>query len=454
MVAAGLALAVASGCRKKEEEAPTSAPLPQGAASVDELSTGLGLARGLDADLAPSSTEWRQALVIDDKRAVLAGEVTGEAVAILTEDAGKTWRSLHAESGGWSAWGVGADGTAVLATGTQAKTRAPPGQRAPIDSARLLFGAGDARALSASSVLFPSADAKGAPPSARSGAPAVLTSTVAAMIVDEGPRRPAIYFGGPPGIEALPPLRPPATEQLVPTPLGRPPMLLSIAGSSLMTRPFPAPNKPLDAAQKVAGLVATPATLAELTQLPACEAGGWSFQRITQGGRPHVLGISPVRSVVFPLPPTTQKGGRMGCGADRIIVETLEPKDKLPSLATCGLDGSCSIDPKGPFRPWPEPHERQLAIAGTTQGAVAVVSARAGERWGLYLAQSLDGGKLFELARAIGEGKGDRGRLGLGTLISFGARTLLLISSDVTGTSRRGWYVMVSDDGGTTWNPP
>ena len=42
----------------------------------------------------------------------------------------------------------------------------------------------------------------------------------------------------------------------------------------------------------------------------------------------------------------------------------------------------------------------------------------------------------------------------LGALISFGKRTLILLAADVTGTSRRGWYVIVSDDGGLSWSAP
>jgi hypothetical protein len=30
----------------------------------------------------------------------------------------------------------------------------------------------------------------------------------------------------------------------------------------------------------------------------------------------------------------------------------------------------------------------------------------------------------------------------------------MILETDVTGTSRRGWYVTASDDGGLTWNAP
>jgi hypothetical protein len=63
-------------------------------------------------------------------------------------------------------------------------------------------------------------------------------------------------------------------------------------------------------------------------------------------------------------------------------------------------------------------------------------------------------GKLYDVPRVIGEATGERGRIELGALLSFGNRLLMLLQADVTGTSRRGWYVVASDDGGLTWSPP
>jgi hypothetical protein len=449
--------ALALGCNTKKKEPPVEAPLPRGGASVDELSTGIGLARGLDVALVPTSTEWRQLIVLDASRAVLAGDIAGEAIAIRTEDAGKTWRAFRSPAQGWSAWGMGLDGTLVLATGTieKPKVALPAGQRAPIDSAALLFVAAETNELSAQNPLFAPIEKKPTPriPIGK-GLPAVLSKSRAALLVEEAPRKSGILFGGPAGVEAGPLLQIPPVERLIPTPMGRPPMLLSARGRDFLIRPTPSPDKPLDPPQKVMGISPTPAALTELAQLPACEFGAWSFQRVTQQNRPMILGVSPTRNVVVPLPPTTKKTSRVGCGADRFVVETLDPKEKVESLATCGLEGQCLAPMKPPFRPWPEPHEREIATAGTTQGAIAVLTARARDRWGLYLTQSVDGGKLFELPRVIGEGNSDRGRFELGAVISFGARTLLLISTGVTGTSRRGWYIMVTDDGGTTWAPP
>jgi hypothetical protein len=78
---------------------------------------------------------------------------------------------------------------------------------------------------------------------------------------------------------------------------------------------------------------------------------------------------------------------------------------------------------------------------------------RAGDRWGVYLAQSNDS-TIFEQTRVVGEGTGDRGRLELGAFAPMGNRVLLILSSDITGTSRRSWYVTATDDGGANWNTP
>lgn len=465
-LAAGLGFAL-FGCGKGKEDKPIAAPPPRGAASVDELSTGLGVARGLDANLAPTSTVWRRVFVFDDKRAVLAGDVASDAVALITVDAGKTWRSLRTERDAWSTWGIGADGTLALTTGTReqprTKTQTP---QAPLETTRLFFAPPDAPALGApSNLLHPIPEPVGSPPKTKATPPksylpiealaAVLSPDTSAFVVEEAPRRFALMYGRPANVEPAPPLKLPALEKFVPTPFGRPPMLLSIKGRDLLTRPIPDPGKPLDAPRKVPNVVVTPALFSELSAPPACDAEGWSFQKVTQPpSRNVLLGVSSQRIVAFPLPPTTLNTTSIGCGNGHIIVKTNDAKTNTPSLALCDLEGACVTPSKPPFRPWPEAHEDTITTTPTPQGAVAIMSSRAGDRWGLYLSQSLEGGALYEVSRVIGEGASDRGRMDLGALISFGRRTLILLSADVTGTSRRGWYVIVSDDGGQTWNSP
>jgi hypothetical protein len=449
----GLCLLVLFGCGKDKPAPPLDLPLPRGAASSDELSTGLGQARGLPEGLAPSSTKWTRIFVVDDRHAVLTGDVTNETIALSTDDAGRSWRSLRNEREGWANWAVGADGTIVLAVGTRNGARAVGD--GTVESTRLLFGAVDAALLTAPMPLFPQQNgpAKGL---LQTGAaiPAVLAPDSAALIAEERPRRPVIFYGGKPGVDAFPLLNLPPTEKLIPVPYGRPPMLLSVRGRDLMARPFPNAGKSLEKPNKIPGLVSTTTLVAELAASPACEASEWSFQKIKQPpGRLHLLGISSSRVVTFPLPDTTAPGTYVGCGAAHIVVETLDPNTRSSQLATCDLAGKCVSAQNAPFRIWAEQHEREIMSTHTEQGTVSLHASRTADRWGLYLAQSADGA-VYERPRVIGEGTGDRGRLEPGALISFGKRLLLLLSADVTGTSRRGWFVIISDDGGSNWNPP
>ena len=92
-----------------------------------------------------------------------------------------------------------------------------------------------------------------------------------------------------------------------------------------------------------------------------------------------------------------------------------------------GATGKCVKPTNTPFRLWTTAHKREIVMAPTEDGIIGVMTARAGDRWGVYLAQAGDG-TLFERQRVIGEGTVDRGRIELGAL--------------------------VSDDGGTSWNPP
>jgi hypothetical protein len=463
----GLMAAAASGCGGKKEEKPIPAPPPRGAASIDELSTGLGVARGLDTNLAPSSTEWRRIFVLDDKRAILAGDIANEAIALVTADAGKTWRSYRAERDAWSSWSVGVDGVAVLTSGAkeQPKVKTQP-PKAPAESVKLFFAPPDALELTSPwPLLAPeppptTPPPKFAPPPVKTylaidATPFVLSASSAAFVVDRGPRKVSLMFAGPPGSEAAPPLDLPPTEKLIPTPYGRAPTLLSIKGRDLLMRPLPAAGKPLDAPQKVPNVVALPTLLNELTAPPACESEGWSFQPITQGpAKMALLGVSPGKSVVVALPPTTEKTTRVGCSTGKFVVQTLDAKENATTLSLCDLEGACVTPKKPPFRSWTEKHKDVITTTPTAQGVAAVMSSQAGERWGLYFAQSVEGGATYEVSRMIGEGTGTRGKMDLGALISFGKRTLILLSADVTGTSRRGWYVIISDDGGLTWTAP
>ena len=452
-----------SGCGKKDDQGGPPPPPPRGAASSEELTTGLGSARGLDEELAPTSTKWKRVFVIDDKRALLAGEVTTETVALFTDDAGKTWRSLRSERDAWSNWSAGLDGSVVLGLG--AREGAPSAAQAQVEATRLRFAAFDAPTLTAPTPLFPTA--KGPVHGLltnETAVPALLGPGSAALVAEDPPKKLVLLYGGKPGADAAAPLKLPTNEKIVPVPYGRPPVMLSIKGKDLYQRPFPAPGKPLDKPQKIPGVVSTQTLLAELSALPMCETAGWSFQIIKQMKRLQVLGVSPSRVVTFPLPEATLPATRLGCNGGHVVVEGVQAKTgppalqaqqpDIPILLLCDLDGKCSA-PKNPaFRVWIEAHHREIVGVPTDSGVLGVMTSHANGRWGVYLAQALGDGNVFERPRPIGEGSGERGRIELGALLSFGKRAALLISADVTGTSRRGWFVMVSDDGGASWNPP
>ncbi|WP_437997732.1 hypothetical protein WMF26_44805 [Sorangium sp. So ce185] len=455
---AALTALLALGCRKKEKPEPITVP-PPGAASQDELTTAIGQARGIASALAPSSTRWRRVFVLDDKRAVVTGEVENEAVALVTETAGRTWRSLRRLREGWSTWSVGADGAAVLTAGPRGPApakdaRGARGAPPAVDPPSFFFAPFEASELSApSSVALPELG-RGARPLANSIA-AVLSAESAALLVEPRPRRATLVYGGPPGAAPVPSVQLPAQEQALPVPYGRPPALLSVRGRNLLARPVPEPGKPLDAPRIVEGLAMSPAATAALSAPPACDFAGWSIQVVPQPpDKAAVLAVSATQTAVLKLPAKAAPEAAVGCAADRIMVEVIAPTTGERTLATCTLEGACVLAEKPPFRPWLEPHERSIALAPTRQGVAAVLTSRTATRWGLYIAQSPEAGKIYDVPRVIGEDSGERGRIELGALLSFGNRLLMLLQADVTGTSRRGWYVMASEDSGLTWSPP
>jgi hypothetical protein len=460
-------LAGCGGCGKKKDDESNTAvppPPPRGGASGEELTTLLGSARGLDEGLAPTSVRWTRAFALDDKRALIAGELVNETIAIITDDGGATWRSLRNERDAWSGWAVTTEGGGIVVA-AGAREGAPSPTTATIAATKVAFATFEAPTLSAPTPVFPTA--AGPVPGVvqiDSAVPAMIGLDAVALVGSEGPKKSFLIYGGKPGAEAVAPLKLPANEKIVPVPYGRPPTLLSIKGKELVERPFPAPGKPLDKPTKVP-LGTTATTLAELSLPPACESGSWSFQRVKQAKGIAVLGVSQDKTVLVPVPEATSPTSRVGCGAGgRVVVEIVAPKagapatwatqPDIPSMASCDLAGKCVMPQNAPFRVWPEKHTREITMAMTEKGVLGVMSARAGDRWGLYLAQGPGDGAVYERQRPIGEGQGDRGRLELGALVSLGKRAILLVSADVTGTSRRGWFVMVSDDGGTNWGPP
>jgi hypothetical protein len=463
---AAIALSVFSascGSKEKKKDEPIAVGPAAGAAAAPasaglELPTGIGVARGLDPSLAPSSTQWTRVVVLDERRAVLAGQAGDEVVILRTSDAGRTWRSLRGQASAWWSLAVGADGSLVFASGDRERPRAAlaPGQKARVDAVRLSFADAEAATFGPTSEIVPAAGTKGAPrvPQGSAALPAPLSPVAAALLVEQGPRKLALAYGAPAGIEPSAPALFPATERVASTPYGRPPSFLSLAGKTLASRLAPDPGAALADPAPIAGLPASPALLTELAELPACDAGPWSFQRVTAAGKRALLGVSPGKAVVVALPPTTLRATPVGCSAERVTVLALAPKETIESVVACPLEGACVTPENKPFRAWDGPHQRTILAVPTARGVVAAMDVRTSDRWGLYVAPSLDGGKLYEVARDAGEGKGDRGRLELGALVSFGGRVVLLVRGDVAGTSRRGLYALASEDGGSTWGPP
>ena len=440
-----------SGCKKKEEPEQVPPPPTPGGASVDVVATNIGSGLGIPSELAPTSTQWERVFVIDDKTAIVAGRALDEAIALRTTDGGRSWVSLRAKAQKWVSWSVGQDGAVVLADGTHKKAKVAAGATAAIESGQLRFAPLEGQ-LSEPAPLFPTEDRfKGATVPGGVAMPAVLSPELAAVVVTEG-RAPVIAFGAPGGQQQPEPLKPPRGTYVT-APYGRPAQLLSLTRGGIEVRPWPRPGETLAPGSRIPGAAAGPKVIEQLNRGPGCEMGGWSMQRYaTRPKVATVVGVSGDRAFAFNVPGGPSE--RLGCGTEGVVVETIDAEKKVPQLVRCGLDGKCA-DPKSlPFDTWKDKHERTILLAATKQGVIATMGARAGARWGVYLAQSLDGGSTFELPRIIGEGKSERGYFEVGALINMPTRVLILMSADVTGTTKRGWYVLASDDGGSNWGPP
>jgi hypothetical protein len=283
--------------------------------------------------------------------------------------------------------------------------------------------------------------------------------------VEPAPKKFVVHYAMAPGVDVPPEIVLPKLETFIPNPIGRPARLLSIKGRGILSRKWPEPDKPVvpekDADyinEAIKDLKITPTLVRELSLPPACETQAIELYRITQPptkqkpGKNYLLVVKADGYALTPMPVDASPDVSIACASDKFVVEA--PDGDSITLLLCSLDGVCTKPERPVFKPWLEKHQRQIVAQPTVTGTAAVMSAQAGEKWGVYYAQSTDGGKFYERARVIGEGTGERGRVRFGALVTMGKRTLLLVSADVTGTSRRGFYVIVSDDDGATWNPP
>jgi hypothetical protein len=463
-----------SGCSScgKPKELPKEPehPASEGGATSHELLTKVGLARALatkSKDTMPStSTHWPRVFPIDGQSAILGGEIENGAVALRTDDAGRTWTSLKVpiEPGSLLSYSVGADKTVVIAVAKRQipKKKLPKDAVPPIDTLTLFFGPPDDTKLSAPSPIIAPLD-KGQGPTIPKGvgAQAVLSKTLTSFPLEIQPKVFALAYGVPPG-EELPPATPlPKTEAPVYGAFGRPPVLLTATTKGIVYRPWPQPKEALAPPKPVDRLLMTKTLVDELSQGPECEHGAWSFKRVAQPpNKTFVVAASREKVVTFELPQTVDNKIPMGCGDDYVVVEAMNPVDNLPTFVVCKIDGTCMPPDNRPFLKPAFKGDRVVGITTYKTGIIAAQTLQSPTQWQFTLSRSDTLGKpealgkLYDPERLVLEGQGERGRLDYGALVGLGDKTLLLMSADVTGTTARQWFVMASDDGGQTWNPP
>jgi hypothetical protein len=444
-----------SSCKKDTEPEPIPLPPQPGGASQDIVNTRVGTGLGLGSSIAPTSTQWERVFVVDDKTAVVVGRSLDEAIALRTTDGGRSWDALKTKPGNFASWGVGADGSAALVGGDRKKVKLGKGQLAPVIKADIWF-APEGRSLSESAPLFPNDDKlKNVSIERGFAMPAVLSGELASVVGDQ--QRSSVVVYGAPGGQPQPDPVKGDRNKIVMAPFGRPPQMLTEARGTINVQPWPKPGEKVQTGTAITGLGRVAGAYEQLSSGPSCEFTGWSFSRIaSSASNAWIIGVSKEKSFSFKAP--NGEATTIGCGHDAVVVETVmvkkDEKKTVPQLLRCTFDGKCSAPQNQPFDIWPEKHDRKIVSTATKQGIVAVMKARSGARWGLYLATSMDGGKTFDLPRGIGEGGTDRGFFEIGALIGFEDRVVILLSADVTGTRRRGWYVLASEDGGQSWREP
>ncbi|NUP09948.1 MAG: hypothetical protein HOW73_28200 [Polyangiaceae bacterium] len=460
-----------SGCGNKDkDQAPINAVALPGNATPMDIGTKVGNGRVIETGQinVPTSTKWTRVYPASETRLVLGGNVEGEAYALITNDRGASWKAHSARAEGITTWSVGTDGTVVLAIAkreTPAKAL-PAGQVPPIDTLTFLFAAPDQEKISTPVPLLapaaPESKEKNPTVPRGEGTPAVLGPALASVIVEmsSGPgarvKTYAIAYAPGPG-EPLPqPIELPKGEVPINAPYGHPAQMLTTNGKQLLVRPWPGPNDKLADPKPVDKATLTKTIENDLSAGPECESGQWSFRRVPQDkGQTYLLGVSPERTVYFPLPPTIVNTDPIACNADKIVFEYID-NDKLPRIAHCTLDGGCIEPQNRPFKPWAEQHTRELHLATTASGMIAVQQMRTKVKWTIDMSESSDAGKNFQLQRPVGEGEGGNPEDGydVGALVGMGPRSLMVLSAKVSKSTRRSWYAMASDDGGNTWAMP
>lgn len=456
-----LGLAACDSC-KKEEDKPVEAPKPTlGGATADmvvtEIGNGLGISTGV-----PTSTVWESTYGMGDV-VMMLGRAADVAVALRSLDKGRTWLAQQTKVEPWHSWGSAADGTVILSSGKRQKTAAPPRRkgatesflqrRAPIVSAESWFSGPQDSLLSGPLSVFPdSAKLKRARVNQGVAVPAVLRPQLGSLFLNNGPQGLLVYLVSS-GASIPEVLSVPAGTIAVP--YGRPPSLLQVARGKVLFQAWPEPGSKLSPGIAVPNLGANALVAKQLAQAPRCDAGPWTFVRVGTNRAPGLVAIAGKQAVGMKLPAGEQ--ARLGCGTEGVVVQVVDkkihPKKKLPQLIRCNLDGDCAEPSSLPFLPWDGKHTSKVHSVATKKGVVAVQEKMAGGRWGVYLAQSVDEGKTFELQRTVAEGDSDRSRVGVAALLTVGERVVLMMTAELR-SGGRGFYSLVSDDGGANWGPP
>lgn len=467
-----LAAASGAGCKPKPQPNADAGPPIEGNSNARELMTKIGQGKApqqknKDVHLPGTGLVWTTVVPQDATNGFIGGVGPTEASILRTEDAGKSWTTYLVDIDPLQipSFSAAADRTMVMALAKRQapKKPLPKGELAPIDTLQIYFQDGDK--LSAVSSVLPLKDKptwvipKGiglqavlTKPAGEGSPPSVITS----FVVESGPKTWQIAYGTPATVQIPAPIQLPSGETPVFAPYGRPPVLLTITSKELVARPWPMPGEALATPTPIPNVVVTKELQDELAKGPECEFQGWSYRRFAQPkGRVFTLAISKDKQVAFELPTTTVLTQPMGCDADRVVVEAIDPVSPGPALVICDRTKGCEVPQNHAFAPpWKEPHDRQVAFAMTQKGAVAVQTMWNPMQWTFLLTDSLNGGKTFDQEREVLQGKGTRGRMEIGALLGFGDRTIILSTAAVTGTSSSQWYVLASENGGESWGPP
>ncbi|MFO0547921.1 MAG: hypothetical protein U0271_06015 [Polyangiaceae bacterium] len=467
------AATLASSCGDKKKDDPNlNSPPPPNVTTLIDIGTKIGTGRVVDTTPVEISTaaQWKKVVVLNSTTALLGGTVPSEAFALTTTNAGRVWSGMSARVDGIATWSAGEDGTLVL---TQAKRLVPkkpvspkPGPASssaappqPIDTLTFQFAPPGQKLGTPVPFIAADPDGKPSPLVLRGeGTPAVLGADLVSVVLELKPKQFAVaYASGPGANRQLQPLELPKDEIPVNAPFGRAPQLLTIAKNKLMVRPWPKPTDTIGEAKAIDGVTVTKTLVDELSAGPECEHEKWSFTRVQQpNNRQFILGVSPEKTVFFEIPVTTPQSP-IGCSSDRVVIEAINPNDNKNALVTYAISG----EPTAPTNPaflvtsWPGAFDRELHMALTKVGLIAVQQLTTKVKWSVLISESVDGGKRFNFERSVGEGEGstDDG-YDVGALLGFGDRTLMLLSAKVNKTTRRSWYCMASDDNGVTWALP